>query len=144
MSTGPNTGPARQTSTEPVLRPVPAAELPRAIGKYTVLERIGAGAMGVVYKCSQPGLDRPVAVKVLAAGLHASAAQLTRFQREARAASRLTHPGIVQVYDVGRDGELHYFVMEHVDGKSLDRILAAGPLPLDKSLRLLLAVARAL
>jgi hypothetical protein len=145
MSTGSSAERAQAATSGPSAARLPVpAELPRAIGKYTVLERIGAGAMGVVYKCSQPGLDRPVAVKVLAAALHASASQLTRFQREARAASRLSHPGIVQVYDVGRDGELHYFVMEYVDGWSLDRMLAAGPLPLDKTLRLLLHVARAL
>src|SRR5262245_7740371 len=70
---------------------VPQESLPQAIGKYQVQSRIGAGAMGVAYLCSQPGLDRPVVVKVLLAARHASSEQVLRFQREARAAARLTH-----------------------------------------------------
>src|SRR5262245_54738128 len=95
--------------------------LPQSIGKYQVLERLGAGAMGGVYHVRQPCLDRPVAVKVLLAAGHASAPQALRFQREARAAARLTHPNVVQVHDVGSDGGLTYFVMEFVDGCSLER-----------------------
>src|SRR5579884_2646643 len=80
--------------------------LPPAIGKYKVLARLGGGAMGVVYQCSQPGLERLVAVKVMIAGRHASAEQIARFQREAWAAAQLVHPNIVQIYDVGTEGEL--------------------------------------
>src|SRR5262245_50223272 len=64
-----------------------AGPLPAAIGKYRVLQRLGSGAMGVVYKCTQPGLERPVAVKVLLAARHAGAAAALRFEREARAAA---------------------------------------------------------
>src|SRR5262245_6228956 len=100
--------------------PVPAADASLThIGKYVVLERISSGGMGIIYKCSQPELDRPVAVKVLTAGRHASPQQIARFQREARAAAKLTHPNVVQIYDVGTDGDLNYFVMEYVDGWSL-------------------------
>src|SRR5262249_4291015 len=117
---------------------------PRVIGKYEILERIGTGAMGVVYKCRQPGLDRPVAVKVLLAARHASSEQVQRFQREARAAACLTHPNIVQVYDVGTDGDLTYFVMEYVDGCSLERLIGTPSRSLPVALRLLVHLARAL
>src|SRR5262249_32622635 len=107
-------------------------------------ERLGAGAMGVVYKCRQPGLDRPVAVKGLVAARHADADQLARFEREARAAAPLTHPNVVQVYDAGIDGELPYFVMEYVEGCSLDRLIGTPGLTVENSLRLTYHVARAL
>jgi tetratricopeptide (TPR) repeat protein len=118
--------------------------LPEAIGKYRVLERLGAGAMGIVYKCSQPGLDRPVAVKVLVAAGHATGAQILRFQREARAAALLTHPNVVQVFDVGSEGELPYYVMEFVDGCSLAQLIATPTLTVETTLRLVYHVARAL
>jgi serine/threonine protein kinase len=118
--------------------PVP---LPEHIGKYTVQSRIGGGSMVVVYKCSQPGLDRPVAVKVMASPADA---RIERFQREARAAARLTHANVVQVYDVGSEGGLHYIVMEYVDGRSLDELIGTPVLTLEKTLGILFAVARAL
>jgi serine/threonine protein kinase len=118
--------------------------LPRAIGKYEVLSRLGGGAMGVVYKCRQPGLDRPVAVKVLINKEHANTEQLRRFQREAQAAAGLTHPNIVHVYDVGTDGDFSYIVMEYIDGCPLDRLTRLGPMPVEVTLRLVYHVARAL
>jgi serine/threonine protein kinase len=126
-------------------RPGSALDRPlRAIGKYEILERVGTGAMGVLYKCRQPGLDRPVAVKVLLAARHASSEQVQRFQREARAAACLTHPNVVQVYDVGTDGDLTYFVMEYVDGCSLERLIGTPSLSLPVALRLLVHLAGAL
>jgi serine/threonine protein kinase len=137
--------------SNPTWRPSPApppsadrAALPQAIGKYQVLERLGAGAMGVVYKCRQPDLDRLVAVKVLLAARHASPAQRQRFQREARAAARLAHPNVVPIYDVADDGELTWFVMEYVDGCSLDRLIGSPALTVDHALRLVCQLARAL
>jgi serine/threonine protein kinase len=100
--------------------------------------------MGVVYQCSQPELDRLVAVKVMIAGRHASAEQILRFQREAWAAAQLIHPNIVQVYDVGADGELHYIVMEYVDGWPLDRLIGAGALSREQTLQVVAEVALAL
>jgi tetratricopeptide (TPR) repeat protein len=122
---------------------VPEA-LPRSIGKYEVLERLGVGAMGIVYKCRQPDLDRPVAVKVMLAARHAGPDQVARFQREARAGSRLAHPNVVQIFDVGVDGELTYFVMEYVDGCSLDQLIGTEWLTLERTLRLVYQVALAL
>jgi serine/threonine protein kinase len=133
-------GPRRAQST----LAASAAPLPKAIGKYTVLARIGQGAMGIVYKCSQPGLNRPVAVKVLTSSKHSLADVLPRFQREARAASRLNHPSVVQVYDIGTEGDLHYIVMEYVEGWSLDKLIGAPGLTVDYTLRLLVHIARAL
>ncbi len=124
--------------------PPAAEELPQAIGKYKVLSRLGAGAMGIVYQCSQPGLERLVAVKVMIAGRHASSEQIVRFEREAWAAAQLVHPNIVQIYDVGAEGELHYFVMEYVDGWSLDRLIGTPTLTLERSLRLVVQIAQAL
>jgi predicted Ser/Thr protein kinase len=144
---------SRQPAVSPPCLPVPTVRsrrrpedgpLPQAVGRFQVLERIGAGAMGVVYKCRQPGLDRPVAVKVLLAAQHAAAEDLHRFQREARAAARLSHPNVVQIYDVGSDGELPYFVMEYVDGCALDQLIGTPVLTLVNALRVLAAVARAL
>jgi tetratricopeptide (TPR) repeat protein/predicted Ser/Thr protein kinase len=137
--------------SHPTGRPSPAAPppadpaaLPQTIGKYQVLERLGAGAMGVVYKCRQPDLDRLVAVKVLLAARHASPGQRQRFQREARAAARLAHPNVVPIYDVADDGELTWFVMEYVDGCSLDRLIGSPALTVDHALRLVCQLARAL
>src|SRR3954451_22748910 len=86
--------------------PFPADEsatIPARIGKYVPIHELGVGAMGVVYLCSQPGLERPVAVKVMIAGRHASPEQILRFQREAWAAAQLSHPNVLQIYDVGRE-----------------------------------------
>src|SRR5579871_1425072 len=89
----------------PASPPPPSPEpLPEAIGKYRVLARLGGGSMGVVYQCSQPGLDRLVAVKVMTAGPHATTEQILRFQREAQVAAQLGHPNVVQVHDVGKIG----------------------------------------
>ena len=96
---------------------------PTGLAGYEVLDEIAHGGMGVVYRARQIGLDRVVALKVMIAGEHASPELLERFQREARAAAKLQHPNIVQIYDVGRDGSKHFFTMRHVDGPSLaDRI----------------------
>jgi serine/threonine protein kinase len=100
--------------------------------------------MGVVYLCSQPGLERPVAVKVMIAGRHASREQIVRFQREAWAAAQLSNPNVLQIYDVGSEGALNYFVMEYVDGPSLDSLIGSPELTLERTLRLVAQVASAL
>ena len=130
-----------RSDRSPVVEP---EALPEAIGKYRPIGRLGNGAMGVVYKCSQPGLERPVAVKVMIAGRHASPEQIHRFQREAWAAAQLDHPNVLRVYDVGSEGPLHYFIMEYVDGWSLDQLIGTQELTLDRSLRLVGTLARAL
>lgn len=100
-------------------------------GRYEVLERIARGGMATVYLASDRRLDREVAVKVMHPHLAdgASGADfVSRFRREARAAARLTHPGLVAVYDQGVDGETSYLTMEYIDGTNLrHRIQDEGP-----------------
>jgi serine/threonine protein kinase len=93
------------------------------IGKYKVLERLGSGGMGSVYLCEHKFMRRRVAVKVLPAAKAEDPASLERFYREARAAAALDHPNIVRAYDIDQDENLHFLVMEYVDGASLQEII---------------------
>jgi serine/threonine protein kinase len=95
----------------------------RRIGPAELQRKLGEGGMGAVYLGRHPGLNRPVAVKILSAALAQNAEFIQRFQREARLAARLEHPNVVQVHDVGEQDGLHYIVMQYVEGKSLDQIL---------------------
>jgi len=107
------------------------------IGSYEVIDRLGAGGMGEVYRARDTRLGRTVAIKVLRAG--ADPEMLRRLDREARAASALNHPNIVHIYDVGEaaaEAGGHYVVMEHVEGETLRRRLAPGPLPMAELLDL--------
>ncbi|MHC5080579.1 MAG: protein kinase domain-containing protein, partial [Planctomycetota bacterium] len=97
------------------------------LGPYQILEEIGRGGMGVVYKAFHPALKRTVALKVLTAGEDASEESISRFHREAEAVAKLGHhPNIVPVYDIGREGRLHYFAMHFVEGKPLDKMIDDG------------------
>jgi predicted Ser/Thr protein kinase/tetratricopeptide (TPR) repeat protein len=109
--------------------------MPRTVGKYVVESVLGSGSMGFVYKAAQQELNRSVALKVMVAGEHASRDVIARFVREARSIAKLSHPGIVPVFDMGVEGSLHYFVMEYVDGQSLRDLLVKGPIPVDAALR---------
>jgi serine/threonine protein kinase len=100
------------------------------IGKYKVLERIGSGGMGSVYLCEHKFMRRRAAVKVLPAAKAADPAALERFYREARAVAALDHPNIVRAYDIDQEDNLHFLVMEYVDGSSLQEIVRRGG-PLD-------------
>jgi len=93
--------------------------LQREFGDYELLELIGEGGMGVVYRARQVSLDREVAIKLLAAGVWASAEFIERFKREAQNAARMQHPNIVPVYEVGENDELHFFSMRLIRGPSL-------------------------
>jgi serine/threonine protein kinase len=94
-----------------------------SVGKYRILERIGSGGMGQVYLCEHVEISRRVAIKVLPPAKADQPAALGRFYREARAAASLDHPNIVRTHDVDRDGDLHYIVMEYVDGSNLLEIV---------------------
>lgn len=95
----------------------------KRIGPYTVVEELGRGGMGVVYKAHDPSLDRFVAIKVLGTHLTEDPSYVQRFSREARAAAALNHPNIVQVYTIGEDSGRHYFVMEYVKGTSVQELI---------------------
>jgi len=100
-----------------------------SIGKYRVLERLGSGGMGAVYLCEHKLMRRRVAVKVLPAAKAKDESALKRFEREARAAAALDHPNIVHAYDIDQDEDLHFLVMEYVDGASLQEIIKkSGPM----------------
>ena len=112
--------------------------------RYTILERVGGGGMADVYRAHDRLLDRSVAVKVLRPQFTDDEEFVTRFRREAQAAARLSHPNIVNIYDVGRDGDSYYIVMEYISGETLkERILREGPLPVENAVRIALEIAEA-
>jgi tetratricopeptide (TPR) repeat protein len=118
-------------------------DLPSIPG-YEVLGRLGHGGMGVVYKARQLRLNRLVALKMIAAGAHASPERLARFQIEAEALASLQHPHIVQIYEVGEWDRCPYIALEFVDGPSLDNHLAGAPQPLRAAAQLVETLARAM
>jgi serine/threonine-protein kinase len=113
-------------------------------GDYELIEPIGEGGMGVVYRARQISLDREVAVKVLAAGPWASRAFVERFRREAQNAARMQHPNIVAIHEVGTAEELHFFSMRLVRGRSLAaEVREHGPFDAVRAARLMRIVAEA-
>jgi serine/threonine protein kinase len=106
--------------------PPPIATVAAAFPQLEILELIGHGGMGVVYKARQPRLDRLVALKLLPQSLAADAAFAERFNREARVLARLNHPNIVTVHDFGQSGGFFYLLMEFVDGVNLRQAMQAG------------------
>jgi serine/threonine-protein kinase len=120
-------------------------------GRYEILAELGRGAMGVVYKARDPKINRVVAVKTVSLNGQPAEEELEyreRFVREAEAAGRLSHPGIVTIFDVGEEPETHapYIVMEYVNGPSLEKLLSGEDrtLPLETALQLTLELAEAL
>src|SRR6266540_1436937 len=114
------------------------------LGPYEILSPIGAGGMGEVYKARDTRLERTVAVKVLPERLSSSEEVRQRFEREAKTISQLSHPHICALYDVGREGETEYLVMELLEGETLSNRLAKSPLPLEPTLRYGIEIADAL
>ena len=114
------------------------------LGPYEILDQIGAGGMGEVYRARDTRLDRTVAVKVLPRRFAEDAEMRRRFEREARAISALTHPHICGLHDVGSQEGIEYLVMEYLDGETLVDRLARGPLPAAQAMRFGAEIADAL
>lgn len=113
--------------------------------RYTLLECIGSGGMADVYRAHDKLLDRSVAVKILHSQFNNDEEFITRFRREAQAAARLSHPNIVNMYDVGKDQDVDYIVMEYVSGETLkQRIQRLGPLPIEMVSFIAVEIAEAL
>src|SRR3954464_7830775 len=115
-------------------------------GEFRILEKIGTGGMGSVYKANQLAMNRMVAVKILHPKLANRKDLVSRFRREARAMSHLTHPNTVKVLLYGEldDGSL-YIVMEHLEGRNLNQVVRKeGPLPVERAIPVLIQVCYAL
>jgi serine/threonine protein kinase len=118
---------------EPVDRSL-APSHPRQIGLYVIIDLIGRGGMGVVYKARHPTLDRLVAIKVLPGATFNCPEAAARLMREARIGARLGHPSICQILDAGQEGGDFYFVMEYLEGTDLSRVIGEqGPLPVRRA-----------
>ncbi len=122
----------------------PGPTLPYELGDYELLDVLGRGGMGVVYRARQQHLDRIVAVKMIRSGMLAGEAEVRRFYTEAQAAARLHHPGIVSVYQFGQRGGHHFFSMEYVEGTDLQRKINAAEMTIKHAARYVRDVARAI
>ncbi len=116
----------------------------RVLGDCELFEEIGRGGMGVVWRGRQRGLHRDVAVKTLPGGAFASEEARARFRREAQAAARLRHPGIVAIYGVGEDAGMPYFIMELVEGRTMAVAMAEKPVPVRQAVEWLREVSLAI
>jgi serine/threonine protein kinase len=120
-------------------------ELPETLGGYRLLDELGKGGMGAVYRARQISLDRDVALKVMSARLASNPTFVARFCREAYAAAQLVHHNVVQIYDFGEENGTHYFSMEFVDGQTLSKLLKdRGRLSPQEAAGLVLQAARGL
>ena len=120
--------------------------MPERLGnRYRVDRLIAEGGMARVYQGTDTILGRRVALKVLSAGLAQDPAFVTRFEREARAVASLNHPNLVGIYDIGADGELHYIVLEYVEGETLDAVIRReAPMPAGRVTSIALSVCEGL
>jgi serine/threonine protein kinase len=123
--------------------PAPGPALP-AVAGYEIVEVIGHGGMGVVYKARQLGLNRIVALKMVLAGASASPSSLARFRAEAEAVAQLAHPNIVQIYEIGEQNGCPFLALEYVSGGSLAQQLDGTPVAPRQAAELVLALARAI
>src|SRR6476660_8278536 len=114
------------------------------LGNYKILEKLGEGGQGTVYKAVDSKLGRTVVLKVLPAELTVKEANLKRFEREARLASALDHPNICTIFDMDEAQGLHFIAMQFVEGKNVRQLCNGRPLELDSALRIGIQVADAL
>lgn len=118
---------------------------PLLIGDYLILEPIGSGGMGTVYKAIHQRMKRVVALKVIRTDLDQVPDRLKRFEREVQTAARLSHPHIVTAYDAGEENGVHYLICEYIDGESLTELVrGSGPLDFSDALNCIMQVARGL
>src|SRR5438128_3812130 len=143
---GPGPSPDQEPGRSParVFIPPPPGELGRHFPQLEILELLGQGGMGAVYKARQPKLDRLIAVKILPPEVARDPAFAERFMREARLLARLNHPNIVAIYDFGEVDGLFYFSMEFVDGKNVRQLLESNDLPAALALKIVPQVCDAL
>ncbi|WP_110932281.1 Stk1 family PASTA domain-containing Ser/Thr kinase [Paenibacillus bouchesdurhonensis] len=114
-------------------------------GRYQIIERIGGGGMALVYRAHDILLNRNVAIKVLRQQFVNDEEFIRRFRREAQSAASLSHPNVVSVYDVGQEDDIHYIVMEYVEGQNLNEIIKErAPLQVDEAIRIASQIADAL
>ena len=103
----------------------------QTVSHYRIIEKLGAGGMGVVYRAHDESLDRDVALKVLPAGTLADEAARARFRKEALALSQLNHPHICTIYEVGDVGGVAFIAMEYVEGRPLSELVPGDGLPVE-------------
>lgn len=117
----------------------------KTIGNYKIISKLGSGGMAVVYKAHELSLNRIVALKVLSSHLSENNEFIKRFEREARAAAKLNHPNIIQIYAIGEEEGIHFFSMEYVKGKTLAEIIEEEKkLTYDKAIPIIIQTAEAL
>src|SRR5919201_6646890 len=114
------------------------------LGNYRILEKIGAGGQGTVYKATDTKLGRSVVIKVLPPELTVKEANLKRFEREARLASALDHPNICTIFDLNEIGGVHFIVMQYIEGRNVRQLVNGRPLSLESALSIALQTAEAL
>ena len=114
------------------------------LGRYRIVDLLGEGGMGKVYRAEDPELGREVAIKVLPAEVAGDPGRLARFRREARAVAALDHPGVVTIHSVESSDDVHFLTMELVAGEPLDLVIAEGGLPIERFFDIATTLAAAL